>query len=105
MPAASAESLALSETQPLMEAGRLPAAQSAMERWRPLWWLPCELSLQVPMARFTVRELLQLSCGSIVASACSRSSEIPLYANGELIGWTEFDAVGDHIAARVTELV
>jgi flagellar motor switch/type III secretory pathway protein FliN len=78
---------------------------AAAEKWRPLWWLPCELSPQVPLAQFTVRELLRLHPGSIVASSWSRSTEIPLYANGQLIGWAELDSVGEHIGARITELV
>ncbi|HLI63246.1 MAG TPA: FliM/FliN family flagellar motor C-terminal domain-containing protein [Terriglobales bacterium] len=87
---------------------QLPAeadAVTATEHWRPLWWLPCELSPQIPLANFTVRELLRLRAGSIVASNWSRSREIPLYANGQLIGWTELDSVGEHIGARITELV
>jgi flagellar motor switch/type III secretory pathway protein FliN len=81
-----------------------PAAE-AMEKWRPLWWLPCELSPQVPVAQFTVRELLRLHKGGIVATVWSRTTEVPLYVNGQLIGWTELDAVGEHIGARITELV
>ncbi len=80
-------------------------AGTATEQWRPLWWLPCELSPQVPLAKFTVRELLRLRSGSIVATNWSRSTEIPLYANNQLIGWTELDSVGEHIGARITELV
>jgi len=75
------------------------------DRWRRLWWLPCELSLEISLARFTVRELLRLRPGSIVSSAWSRSAEIPLHANDQLIGWAEFDALDTHIAARITELV
>ncbi len=74
-------------------------------QWRRLWWLPCELSLEIALARFTVRELLRLHPGSIVASAWSRSAEIPLHVNGQLIGWAEFDALDTRIAARITELV
>ena len=80
-------------------------AVTVTEQWRPLWWLPCELSPQVPLAKFTVRELLRLHAGSIVATSWSRSTEIPLYANSQLIGWTELDSVGEHIGARITELV
>lgn len=80
-------------------------AAAATDKWQQLWWLPCELSLQVPVARFSVGELLRLHPGSIVASAWSRGTEIPLHANGQLIGWAEFEPVGGHIGARITELV
>ena len=80
-----------------------PAATN--DKWQQMWWLPCELSLQVPVARFTVGELLRLRPGGIVVTAWSRGTEIPLHANGQLIGWAEFEPVGGHIGARITELV
>ena len=92
-----------------MAENQLPAApnteSTCVDKWQRLWWLPCELSLELPLARFTVRELLRLHPGSIVASASSRSAEVPLFANGQRIGWAEFDAVDDRIGARITELV
>lgn len=92
-----------------MDEKQLPAASnpepSYIDGWRRLWWLPCELSLELPLARFTVGELLRLEPGSIVASASSCSAEIPLYANGQRIGWAELDAVDERIGGRITELV
>jgi len=82
-----------------------PPKMAAVDRWRPLRWLPCELAPQVPVAQFTVRELLRLRPGGIVTTGWNSSKEIPLYANGQLIGWTELDSVGEHIGARITELV
>ena len=73
-------------------------------RWRPLWWLPCELCLQMPVARFSVGDLLRLRPGSLISSGWNRSTEVPLYANGQRIGSGEFEAVGDRIGARITEL-
>lgn len=81
------------------------AAESALDHWRPLWWLPCELALQIPIAQFTVGELLRLRPGGLISSGWSRSTEVPLYANGQRIGSSEFEAVDDHIAARITALV
>jgi flagellar motor switch/type III secretory pathway protein FliN len=95
----------MSNKQLPAETGAASPQPGATEQWRPLWWLPCELSPQVPLMQFTIRELLRLHPGSIVASGWSRSTEIPLYANGQLIGWAELDSVGEHIGARITELV
>jgi len=81
------------------------ASGQSADKWRGLSWLPCELSPQVAMAQFTVGDLLRLKAGSILSSCCSRTTEIPLYANGQLIGWAELDSVGEHIGARITELV
>ena|SRR5690242_15849122 len=67
-------------------------------------WLTCELSLEIPVANFKVGDLLSLTKGSIVETGCHYTSDIPLRANGLLIGWTEFEVIGSRIAVRVTEL-
>jgi len=66
-------------------------------------WLPCTLSLEVPVAHFTVADLLALQEGSIVETACHHTSDVPLRVNNLLIGWTEFEVVGDRLAVRITE--
>lgn len=66
-------------------------------------WLPCTLALEVPVVRFTIGDLLSLSQGSVVETACHHTSDVPLRVNGLLIGWTEFDVIGDHLAVRITE--
>jgi len=73
--------------------------------WRQVGWLPCKLSVELPVAHFTVRELLRLVPGRIVSTDWSRGSEVPLRANGQLIGWAEFEPAGDHIGVRIMELV
>lgn len=67
-------------------------------------WLPCRLSLEISVARFTVADLLRLSMGSIVETAHHNATDIPLRANGVLIGWTEFEVIGNRLAVRITEL-
>ena len=83
----------------------LPSVVPAPAAWKPFGWLPCKLSLELPVAHFTVRELLRLVPGRIVSTEWSRGAEIPLRANGQLIGWAEFEPVGDHIGVRIMELV
>ncbi len=68
-------------------------------------WLPCTLSLEVPVVGFTVDSLLRLSKHSVVQTGCHQSMDIPLRVNGILMGWTEFEVVGERLAARITELV
>jgi flagellar motor switch/type III secretory pathway protein FliN len=65
--------------------------------------LPCTLSLDVPVMRFTIGDLLKLSKGSIVETACHHTSDVPLRVNQLLIGWTEFEVVGDRLAVRITD--
>jgi flagellar motor switch/type III secretory pathway protein FliN len=70
----------------------------------PLPWLPCTLALEIPVIKFTVGALLNLAKGSIVETAYHQSSDLPLSVNGQLVGWTEFEVVGDRLAVRLTEL-
>jgi flagellar motor switch/type III secretory pathway protein FliN len=67
-------------------------------------WLPCTLALDLPVINFTVRDLLSLTKGSIVETAYHQSSDLPLRVNGQLVGWTEFEVVGERLAARLTDL-
>jgi flagellar motor switch/type III secretory pathway protein FliN len=53
--------------------------------------------------RFTIADLLSLKEGSIVETACHHTSDVPLRVNQLLIGWTEFEVVGDRLAVRITE--
>ena len=66
-------------------------------------WLPCHLSVEIPLSKFTVGDLLNLRKGSIVETACHYTSDVPLRANGMLIGWTEFEVVGTLLTVRITE--
>ncbi len=66
-------------------------------------WLPCRLSLEIPVSRFSVGDLLRLKEGSIVETACHYANDVPLRANGLLIGWTEFEVIGVRLAVRITE--
>jgi flagellar motor switch/type III secretory pathway protein FliN len=67
-------------------------------------WLPCTLALDIPVVKFTVGDLLNLTRGSVVETAYHQSSDLPLRVNGQLVGWTEFEVVGDRLAVRLTDL-
>jgi flagellar motor switch/type III secretory pathway protein FliN len=79
-----------------------PAARKASE---VLPWLPCSLALEVPVVNFTVGSLLRLTPGALVETECHQSADIPLQVNGIQMAWTEFEVVGDRLAARITDLV
>jgi len=84
------------------ESGQLPvSAQAMVEKFG---WLVCELSLEISIDKFSVGDLLRLNRGTIVETTCHFTSDIPLRANGLLIGWTEFEVVGSRLAVRITEL-
>jgi len=67
-------------------------------------WLPCHLSLEIPIVRFTVGDLLRLNKNSVLETDCPSTGDIPLRVNGLLIGWSEFEVVGNRLAVRITEL-
>lgn len=78
---------------------------SARELLDRMPWLPCMLTLEIPVVRFTIRNLLELTKGSIVETACHHTSDVPLRVNELLIGWTEFEVIGEHLAVRITDQV
>jgi flagellar motor switch/type III secretory pathway protein FliN len=94
--------------QPAKETPIIPAAVPTVEVRQDLvetfGWLPCQLSLEIPVVNFTVGDLLHLGKDSIVETACLSTSDIPLRANGLLIAWTEFEVIGNRLALRITEL-
>lgn len=78
-------------------------SQGASDALDSIHWLPCTLSLEIPVVHFTIGDLLSLTKGSIVETACHHTSDIPLRVNQVLIGWTEFDVIGERLAVRITE--
>jgi flagellar motor switch/type III secretory pathway protein FliN len=74
------------------------------ESWTEAAWLPCSLSVELPLTRFTVRDLLQLEVGAILESKNANGADVPLLVNTQLICWAKFEVVAQRIAVRVTEL-
>jgi flagellar motor switch/type III secretory pathway protein FliN len=89
--------------QPAPQSAAQSAAPKAGDLLDTMPWLPCTLSLEIPVVRFTIGDLLSLKKGSIVETACHHTSDVPLRVNQLLIGWTEFDVIGDRLAVRITE--
>jgi len=90
--------------KPAKEPQPAAAAAGAQDPMEEFAWLPCQLSVEIPVTRFTVGDLLNLKKGSIVSTGCHHASDVPLRANGLLIGWTEFEVIGTHLTVRITEL-
>jgi flagellar motor switch/type III secretory pathway protein FliN len=88
----SAKEMVLSDRQPELNPGE------------SLPWLPCTIALDIPVLRFTVGDLLGLVSGSIVETSYHQSSDLPLRVNEQLVGWTEFEVVGERLAVRLTDL-
>jgi flagellar motor switch/type III secretory pathway protein FliN len=92
---------------PVTEMIGLPASSSAPAVKSPTEmfpWLECEITLKLPVVGFTIRDLLQLRIGTVLETACKATSDVPVRVNGSLIGWTEFEVIGNTLAVRITEL-
>jgi len=75
------------------------------DRLDSMLWLPFTLTVEVPVVHFTVADLLGMKEGTIVETSCHHTSDLPLRVNQLLIGWTEFEVVGDRLAVRITEQI
>jgi flagellar motor switch protein FliN/FliY len=74
------------------------------KNWEAFQSLPCQLSLEIPIPGFTISSLLRLSPNDVVNTHWLQGSDVPLRVNGKLIGWTEFEVIDDHLAARLTQI-
>jgi flagellar motor switch/type III secretory pathway protein FliN len=74
-------------------------------RWGPVLGLPCELTVELPLPGFKIADLLRLGAGAVINASWPVERDVPLRLNGTLIGWSEFEVVGDSLAVRLTELV
>jgi flagellar motor switch/type III secretory pathway protein FliN len=79
-------------------------ARAKKSRAEDFGWLPCQLSLEIPIVKFTVGDLLRLAKESIVETGCASTDDIPLRANGLFVAWSEFEVIGNRLALRITEL-
>jgi flagellar motor switch protein FliN/FliY len=87
----------------LSPASTAPAVQKP-ENWSAFLQLPCQLSMEIPIHGFTVAALLRLAPNDVIGTRWLQGSDVPLHANGKLIGWTEFEVIDDHLAARLTQI-
>ncbi len=72
--------------------------------WTRVEALPCQLSIEIPVPAFTVADFVELEQGRLIDTRWTVGQDVPLHINGELIAWSEFEIVNNHIAVRLTEL-
>jgi flagellar motor switch protein FliN len=72
--------------------------------WTRVEALPCLLSIEIPVPGFTVADFVTLQKGGLVDTRWTVGQDVPLHINGELVAWSEFEIVNNHIAVRLTEL-
>jgi flagellar motor switch/type III secretory pathway protein FliN len=91
-------------------AGQTAAAAGAASkpeiagRWADAELLPCQLNAEIDVSRFTVRDLFCLEVDSVLDSGWAQGMDVPLKANSQLIGWVEFEVIGERLAVRLTEI-
>jgi flagellar motor switch/type III secretory pathway protein FliN len=73
-------------------------------QWRPVLGLPCEFIVDLPVPGFKIADLLKVRTGSVINARWRVGHDVPLRLNGALIGWGEFEVMGNHLAVRLTEL-
>jgi flagellar motor switch/type III secretory pathway protein FliN len=73
--------------------------------WEEAGWLPCNLTVELPVANFAVHDLLELTAGSLVETDWKCGEDTPLRVNGWQIGWAEFEQMGEALGVRLTELL
>jgi flagellar motor switch protein FliN/FliY len=80
------------------------SAAEAVDDLSSVAMLTCQMSLEIPVPRFTVRDLLRLSPEDVIDTHWAQTADVPLRINGLLLSWAEFDLIGNKIAVRLTEL-
>jgi flagellar motor switch/type III secretory pathway protein FliN len=83
----------------------VPAADWEGEAWSEAVWLPCQLSVELAVPGFTIGDLLRLQPNNILDAQWKQGADVPLRINGLLIGYAEFELLGQKAAVRVTELL
>jgi flagellar motor switch/type III secretory pathway protein FliN len=83
---------------------RTEAAGTEEHEWELVASLPVSLCVAIRVKQFTVRDLLLLEVGTVVETSDPATNTVPLVANGKRIGKGMFEAVGQHIGLRVSEL-
>jgi flagellar motor switch/type III secretory pathway protein FliN len=77
---------------------------AAVDPWMRVESLPCLLSVEIGVPGFTVGDLVELAANRLIDTRWTVGADVPLLINGELIAWSEFEIVNNHVAVRLTEL-
>jgi flagellar motor switch/type III secretory pathway protein FliN len=74
------------------------------DRWGDLVSVPVTLSVEVAFEKLSVRDLCNLRKGLVLATAHAAGAPVPVSVAGVLVGWAEFQVVGDKLALRIAEM-
>jgi flagellar motor switch/type III secretory pathway protein FliN len=48
--------------------------------------------------------MLRLAPNDVINTHWLQGADVPMRVNGKLIGWTEFEVIDEHLAARLTQI-
>ena len=82
-----------------------PQPEVPIALWEEAGWLPCAISVELPVLGLSVRGLLELSVGSLVETAWKSGEDVPLRVNGWQIAWVGFEQMSESLGIRLTELL
>jgi len=74
------------------------------DKWEHVREMTCNLSVELPVPGFRVRDLIRLQPQAVIDTRWSVGNDVPLRINGELLAWCEFEVIENHLAVRLTEL-
>ena len=80
-------------------------AESAELRLNSMQWLPCTLTVDLPLVGFTIGNLLKLSKGMLVETSNPGDAGVPVQLNGKPIALSDIETVGDKLAFRIAEIL
>src|SRR5579871_5556536 len=66
--------------------------------WEEAMWLPCQLTVELLVPAFTVGDLLRMDVETIVDCQWRQNADVPLRVNGLVIGFAEFEVIGEKSA-------
>ena len=89
---------------PEVSIAETPPPSKTEERWSHVLELSCRLTVEIPLPGFKIRDLMALAVRGIVDTHWRAGLDVPLRVNGELIGWCEFELVGNRLGVRITDL-
>ena len=82
-----------------------PEEVEGRDKWDRVSRLSCELTVELAVSNFRVRDLGLLRAGRVLDSGWSLGREVPVLANGLRLAWGQFEVVGRNLAVRLSELV
>ncbi len=79
--------------------------EESADRWSRVLKVPCQLTVELDVSNFRLRDLASLRKGVVIDSRWSLGREVPVRANGLLLAWSQFEVSEGHLAVRLAEWI